>query len=61
MLASRVRKANVLARIGVAPAQNYGNTAMGVCPKIARIQTSNMALASGLGTHTVASATLAIE
>ncbi len=54
-LTSKVRKASILGRTGVALAHNYG-----MCPRIAKVQHTNTAIASGLGLHTGASATIAI-
>ncbi len=61
MMAGRVRAAANLGTSGGVPSQSYGNTAMGACPKITKLQKSNLAIASGLGLHVGASASIAIE
>ncbi len=60
-LASNVRAASRLGISWVVLSHSDGNAAMGACPRITKLQNSNLSISSGLGLHVGASATIAIE
>ncbi len=51
MMANKVRAAAKLGTAGVVLVQSYANSAMGACPRITKMQKSNLSIASGMGLH----------